>query len=150
MARPAGRRRGGQHHALRRVPGLRGGPPPGRRVHRSGRRARRAAAGWRAGAIAAADEHAQLAGLAGTAAGLSWDRLLFSAKESVYKAWYPLTGRWLGFDEATVTIGPADGTFTAEFGVPGPVLRGRRLTGFSGRWLAARGLVLTAIAVPPA
>jgi len=28
--------------------------------------------------------------------GPSWDRLLFSAKESVYKAWFPLTGRWLG------------------------------------------------------
>ncbi len=42
--------------------------------------------------------------------GPSWDRLLFSAKESVYKAWFPLTGRWLGFEEAAITINPADGT----------------------------------------
>ena len=28
---------------------------------------------------------------------VSWDRLLFSAKESVYKAWFPLTLRWLDF-----------------------------------------------------
>jgi 4'-phosphopantetheinyl transferase EntD len=29
-----------------------------------------------------------------------WDRLLFSAKESVYKAWYPLAKSWLGFEDA--------------------------------------------------
>ena len=44
---------------------------------------------------------------------MCWDRLLFSAKESVYKAWFPLTGRWLGFEDADVTITP-DGTFTAR------------------------------------
>ncbi|MFI7130374.1 4'-phosphopantetheinyl transferase [Nonomuraea sp. NPDC050153] len=31
-------------------------------------------------------------------------RLLFSAKESIYKAWYPLTGHWLGFLDAKVTF----------------------------------------------
>ena len=40
-----------------------------------------------------------------------WDRLLFSAKESVYKAWFPLAGRWLGFADADITINAADGTF---------------------------------------
>jgi hypothetical protein len=25
----------------------------------------------------------------------NWDRLLFSAKEAVYKAWFPLVGEWL-------------------------------------------------------
>ncbi|MBL7262284.1 4'-phosphopantetheinyl transferase family protein [Paractinoplanes lichenicola] len=79
--------------------------------------------------------------------GVSWDRLLFSAKESVYKAWYPLMGRWLDFEEADVTIDPAGGTFSARLLVPGPRLRGRELTGFTGRWLARKGLVLTAIAV---
>jgi hypothetical protein len=33
---------------------------------------------------------------------------------------------------------------------PGPVLGGRPLTGFNGRWLARDGLLLTAIAVPAA
>jgi 4'-phosphopantetheinyl transferase EntD len=74
-------------------------------------------------------------------AGVHWDRLLFSAKESVYKTWFPLTRRWLGFEEADVTIS-ADGTFAARLLVPGPVAT------FSGRWLVERGLVLTAITMP--
>jgi len=70
------------------------------------------------------------------------DRLLFSAKESVYKAWYPLTGRWLGFEHADVTITP-DGTFTVRLLVEEQPSR----AAFHGRWLARDGLVLTAIAV---
>lgn len=68
----------------------------------------------------------------------SWDRLLFSAKESVYKAWFPLTHRWLGFEDAELTLSP-DGTFTARLLVDGPY------PAFPGRWLTAGGLVLTAI-----
>ncbi|MFJ1709106.1 4'-phosphopantetheinyl transferase [Kitasatospora sp. NPDC088346] len=75
------------------------------------------------------------------------DRLLFSAKESVYKAWFPLTGLMLDFSEATLAFDP-DGGFTARLLVPGPVVAGRRLPGFEGRWLASAGLVLTAVAVP--
>jgi 4'-phosphopantetheinyl transferase EntD len=78
--------------------------------------------------------------------GPHWDRLLFSAKESTYKAWYPLTGRWLGFEEAEIRIDPA-GTFSAHLLVPGPVVAGREVRQFPGRWLAARGLVVTSIAV---
>lgn len=77
-----------------------------------------------------------------------WDRLLFSAKESVYKAWFPLTRRWLDFEEAVITLSPADGTFTARLLVAGQLPDGRPLTGFTGRWLARGGLVLTAIVVP--
>jgi 4'-phosphopantetheinyl transferase EntD len=39
-------------------------------------------------------------------AGVHWDRLLFSAKESVYKTWFPLARRWLGFEEAAVEFRP--------------------------------------------
>jgi 4'-phosphopantetheinyl transferase EntD len=98
-------------------------------------------------AVATAGEQAALAALAAAAPSPSWDRLLFSAKESVYKAWFPLTQRWLGFKEAEVTINPADGTFAARLLVEGPEVDGRPLTCFSGRWLARNGLVLTAIAV---
>jgi 4'-phosphopantetheinyl transferase EntD len=76
-----------------------------------------------------------------------WDRLLFSAKESVYKAWFPLTRRWLNFTEAAVTPHP-DGTFTARLLVPGPVVDGHPVDGFDGRWLTRDGLVLTAIVLP--
>jgi 4'-phosphopantetheinyl transferase EntD len=75
------------------------------------------------------------------------DRLLFSAKESVYKAWFPLTQRWLGFEDAIVTVDPARRTFSARLLVPGPTLAGLPLEGFSGRWLVRDGLVLTAIAL---
>jgi 4'-phosphopantetheinyl transferase EntD len=99
-------------------------------------------------AVADPGEQAGLDALAAMAAAPSWDRLLFCAKEAVYKAWFPLARRWLGFKEAEITINPADGTFAARLLVPGPVLEGAELTGFTGRWLARDGLILTAIAVP--
>lgn len=125
------------------------------------------------GIVARPEEVTMLAGLGAPAAGLSWDKLLFSAKEATYKAWFPLTGRWLGFEDASITISP-DGGFAVRFLVPGPVLavqagrarplagdevedatgpHGRdrdaiTLDGFSGRWIASDGLVIAAIAVP--
>jgi 4'-phosphopantetheinyl transferase EntD len=98
-------------------------------------------------AIGTADERAELCALGSVASEPCWDRLLFSAKESVYKAWFPLTQRWLGFEEAAIAIDPAEGTFTARLLVPGPVLDGRQITGFTGRWLVRKGLILTAIAI---
>jgi 4'-phosphopantetheinyl transferase EntD len=97
--------------------------------------------------ISLAEERAWLRETATRPGGPSWDRLLFSAKESVYKAWFPLTGSWLGFEDAVITIDPAAGAFTARLLVPGPLVAGQPLTGFSGRWATGRGLVLTAIAV---
>jgi len=76
-----------------------------------------------------------------------WDRLLFSAKESVYKAWFPLTGAWLGFQDARVRLGPRPGTFSARLLRPGPVVDGVRVQSFAGRYLLADGLVVTAIAI---
>jgi 4'-phosphopantetheinyl transferase EntD len=73
--------------------------------------------------------------------------LLFSVKESLYKAWYPLTHRWLGFEEAEVQFGPADGRFRARLLVPGPIVDGAEMTAFDGRWLCRQGLALTAITV---
>lgn len=78
---------------------------------------------------------------------VQWDRLLFSCKESVYKAWYPLARRWLGFEDAVVSIDPVTAAFTARILVPGPVIGGAELRGFRGRWLARDGLLVTAIAV---
>ena len=100
------------------------------------------------GDIALAEERRWIEAAAAADPGTSWDRLLFSIKESIYKAWFPLTGSWLGFEDASVVIDRAEGTFAGRLLVPGPVVAGRRLDGFSGRWLAAEGLVLSAIAVP--
>ncbi|MEW2347505.1 MULTISPECIES: 4'-phosphopantetheinyl transferase family protein [unclassified Streptomyces] len=72
--------------------------------------------------------------------GPSWDRVLFSAKESVYKAWFPLARRFLDFSEAELVLSE-DGTFAARVLVPGPV---REL---GGRWAVGDGLVVTAVTV---
>ena len=96
-------------------------------------------------AIATPDEIDWLKGV--DSSGVCWDRLLFSAKESIYKAWFPLTRRWLDFEEAVVTPDPDAGTFDARLLVSGPIVDGRALTGFAGRWTADRGLVATAITV---
>ena len=98
--------------------------------------------------IAVPQEQAWLPGLAAAVPGVSWDRLLFCAKESVYKAWFPLTRRWLGFEQAVITVDPQDGVFTAELLEPAEALDGRRLASFAGRWLARDGLMLAAITVP--
>ncbi|HEY1920376.1 MAG TPA: 4'-phosphopantetheinyl transferase superfamily protein [Streptosporangiaceae bacterium] len=76
-----------------------------------------------------------------------WDRLLFSCKETIYKAWYPLARRWLGFEDAVVSIDPVSAVFTARILVSGPVIDGAELRGFRGHWLAQNGLLVTAIAV---
>ena len=100
-------------------------------------------------AVSSGGERARLGDLSLVAPGICCDRLLFSAKESVYTAWFPLTGRWLGFEEADINIDAARGTFNARLLVPGPVVGSSPLTRFVGRWLVRNGLVLTAIAVPP-
>ena len=79
-----------------------------------------------------------------------WDRMLFCVKESVYKAWFPLTGRWLGFEDACVDFNPDAKSFSARLLVPGPVVNGRHLDGFTGRWLVSGGLIVTAIVIPRA
>ncbi|MEP7026320.1 MAG: 4'-phosphopantetheinyl transferase superfamily protein [Actinomycetota bacterium] len=97
--------------------------------------------------IARPAERARLAALAQSAPGVCWDRLLFSAKEAVYKAWYPLTGRRLDFGQADVTIAAQAGTFTARLLVPAAAPDGSALTSFTGRWLAGGGLIRTAVAL---
>ena len=82
--------------------------------------------------------------------GVYWDRLLFSAKESVYKAWFPLARRWLGFDEAALLFSPDPdperGTFTADLLVDeSPVVAGRPVRTLHGRYAVSGGLLGTAI-----
>lgn len=78
---------------------------------------------------------------------IHWDTLLFCIKESVYKAWFPLTRVFLEFDQATVAMDPARRSFQAELAVPAPS-GGSPPTTFGGRWLVRSGLVVTATVVP--
>lgn len=93
-----------------------------------------------AGSVMTDAEGAMLAGLAAARPGTCWDTVLFSAKESVFKAWYPVTGRWLDFTDAELTIDPVAARFAAT--LPGD--RPARAT-FRGRFMVDRGLVLTAV-----
>lgn len=92
-------------------------------------------------------EQAALRVLARRRPEIHWDRLMFSAKESVYKAWYPLARRWLGFQDARIDF-TDDGGFDVRLLVEGPLHRERPLTGFEGRWMHADGLLLTSVVLP--
>lgn len=92
--------------------------------------------------ITSPEERAELAELTSADPSVPWDRVFFSAKEAAYKAWYPATGIWLGFRDATLALSAA-GTFEATLRppVPTPVDPVYR-----GRWLVGPELVLTAVA----
>jgi 4'-phosphopantetheinyl transferase EntD len=77
-----------------------------------------------------------------------WDRVWLSAKEAVYKSWFALTRRWLGFHDAEVTLDGANGRFVAQLLVPGARINGESISSFSGRWLVRDSLTLTAVVVP--
>jgi 4'-phosphopantetheinyl transferase EntD len=81
--------------------------------------------------------------------GLHWDRILFCAKEATYKTWYPLTRRWLGFEDAHIVFdvdstGTA-GDFVSQILIDPAALSGPPLTALRGRWTVRDGLALTAI-----
>lgn len=96
------------------------------------------------GAVATPAELLMLRDLTRTAPEVRWDRLLFSAKEAAYKAWFPMTGRWLGLEDMVVELDRASRAFSVR--LPDPA--GRAPTGLSGEWLARDGILLTAIALP--
>lgn len=101
-------------------------------------------------AVGRPEEQAQVHELLRDHPGARWDRLLFCAKEAVYKAWFPLGRRRLSFEDALITFDPLTGTFTTRLLVTGSRPNGRGLPGFSGRWLVGDGLILTTVVVPAA
>ncbi|BBZ07284.1 4'-phosphopantetheinyl transferase [Mycolicibacterium doricum] len=97
-------------------------------------------------AISLPDERSELAVLP---AGLHWDRILFCAKEATYKAWFPLTHRWLGFEDAHITFdvdgSGQTGRFLSKVLVDPAAESGPPLTALEGRWSVRGSLALTAI-----
>jgi 4'-phosphopantetheinyl transferase EntD len=97
-------------------------------------------------AISLPAERAELTALPGA---LHWDRILFCAKEATYKAWFPLTHRWLGFEDAHITFDVEasghTGTFASRILIDPAAESGPSLRVLHGRWSVARGLALTAI-----
>jgi 4'-phosphopantetheinyl transferase EntD len=74
---------------------------------------------------------------------IQWGRILFSARESIYKVGHPLTDPWLGVEDARLTIDPA-GKFYAKLNSDGA-----RLSVLRGRFVVTSELILTAALVPP-
>ncbi len=97
-------------------------------------------------AISLPVERLELGGLPG---GLHWDRILFCAKEATYKAWFPLTHRWLGFEDAhirfTTDSSGSAGTFESRILIDPAAESGPPLKVLAGRWTVQDGLALTAI-----
>lgn len=74
-----------------------------------------------------------------------WDRLLFSIKESIYKAWFSVEQHWLDFAEARVSIAPEADTFVAQIlGRPAnPVFQSPVI----GKFIVTRGVMLTSLVI---
>lgn len=79
---------------------------------------------------------------------IAWDRLVFSAKESVYKAWYPATGGWLDFHDCAVQIDVEHRQFFADVRVVDPTKTFDMP--FVGWWHADSDQLVTALVVPRA
>ena len=97
-------------------------------------------------AISLLEERREMAALP---TGVHWDRILFCAKEATYKAWFPLTKRWLGFEDAHITFdidgSGSAGSFESVILIDGATPSGPPLKSLAGRWSVERELVLTAI-----
>jgi 4'-phosphopantetheinyl transferase EntD len=73
---------------------------------------------------------------------LNADALLFSMKESVFKACYPLTGRRLDFRDFMVIIDPARQAFGTRRSSTDR-MNGSKIADFTGRYMVTGGLICT-------
>ena len=89
--------------------------------------------------IARPEEAAHLAALGPRAPELHADRLLFCIKEAVYKVWFPVAQRWLGYLDASATIDAEAGTFEVAILEAGPIDR------LAGRFAHGGGIVVATI-----
>lgn len=93
------------------------------------------------GRVASPQERGWIAGAQGR--GVHFDRLLFSVKESIYKAWFPLTCSRLGFADVAVSFQPAQRRWWARLRVPGPTGHGGTVVGFEGGYAVDDDFVLS-------
>jgi 4'-phosphopantetheinyl transferase EntD len=100
--------------------------------------------------VATPAEHDHLAATQLESDSPNWDRLLFSAQEAVYKAWFPLVGDWLDHQDAEILINPHDQTFTALLCRDGLNINGHQIHRLHGRWIRSRGILATAVVLGPA
>jgi 4'-phosphopantetheinyl transferase EntD len=82
------------------------------------------------------------------APGVCVDRLLFCAKEAIYKAWFPLNKKWLGFEDMEVTFTHGENAFTGRLLIPDLEPDPTHPTVFHGRWAMEDGVICAAVEVP--
>jgi 4'-phosphopantetheinyl transferase EntD len=75
------------------------------------------------------------------------DTLIFSAKETVSKAWFPLTGVWRGFKDSEISVDLAARAFRARLLEPAPVIDGAIVTDFRGCWTVEGNVLCTAVVI---
>jgi 4'-phosphopantetheinyl transferase EntD len=82
--------------------------------------------------------------------GIYWDRLFFSAKESVFKAWFPSQRSWLDFHECSIRVTPSSHSFEAQLLLPSRQDAPDELQIMHGKYIADERFIATAIVVPNA
>ncbi|WP_067833220.1 LuxR C-terminal-related transcriptional regulator [Nocardia lijiangensis] len=85
--------------------------------------------------------------------GVAWDKVLFSVKESIFKAWYTATGDQSlrlnhVFHDSLVTFDIEAGTFHVQLMVKATGRDGLPLTEMHGRFVVRGNAILTAALVP--
>jgi len=79
---------------------------------------------------------------------LTLDTVLFSAKESVFKALYPRVGRFFGFEEVDIMLDVAAGSFAAH--LQPRLARDALMPKVAGRFAATTEFIVTAVVVDAA
>ncbi len=87
---------------------------------------------------------AEQRGLERSGSRVAGEGVLFSAKEAVFKAWWPWRHCWLEFADVEVSLRPDEGTFRADVRPAG----GAGSYALHGRFAVTAGYVLSAVAVP--
>lgn len=76
---------------------------------------------------------------------IAWDRLLFSVKESVYKAQAPLSSAQLGFRDVEITLNGYEIGVQIHIGQKQPPVDWWKMR---GQWTMHRGILFSAVWVP--
>lgn len=86
-----------------------------------------------------------------TPKSVNWGKVLFSAKESLFKAWYPVMRSWLGFEQARVKLDPETGHFSAQICKHPTNLQSTcAIQEMTGKFKILKGLILTSVSIPRA
>ena len=87
----------------------------------------------------------EIAAINELSAGTHWDKLLYSVKESVFKALFPLTAQWLDFTDVCIVFAPRDGSFLATLPIETTRKCSLKTPYIRGRYVIDCGLIVTSV-----